>query len=314
MDRREFAGALAGLSIGLAGDGLRGTRGAGAIPLRPLGDAGVAVTMLGLGGHHAGLADSAGAARRLVDTALAEGIRFFDTAESYQGGRSERWLGAALQGQRGDVFLASKTFSPAERSADGARRHLDDSLARLRTDYLDLWQLHAVRSVADVDRAFGPGGAMEYLLEARRRGLVRLLGVTGHATPAAHLRALEHWDRGARFDVMQLPLNPLDAHRRGFQRQVLPGLVARGIGVIAMKASADGTLPRAGRCSMADCLDYVWSLPVSVVVVGMERPELVRENAALARRHARWDEHRMARLEERVAPHAGRAWEWHNGA
>jgi len=302
MDRREFAATLAGVGIGLAGDGVLGARATGTIPMRPLGDTGVAVTMLGLGGHHVGLADSAVAARRLVDAALAEGIRFFDTAESYQSGRSERWLGAALSGVRGGVFLASKTFAPDQRNADSARRHLEGSLERLRTDHLDLWQLHAVRSVADVDRAFGPGGAMEYLLEAKRRGLVRHIGVTGHATPAAHLRALEHWDRGARFDVMQLPLNPLDGHQRRFKRQVLPGLVRRGIGVIAMKTSADGALLRAGLCSIAQCLDYVWSLPVSVVVVGMERPELARRNAALARRHARWDERRMALLEERVAP------------
>jgi aryl-alcohol dehydrogenase-like predicted oxidoreductase len=312
MDRREFAKTLAGVSIGLAGDGLRGARAGETLPVRPLGHTGVAVTMLGAGGHHVGLSGSATAARRLVDAALDAGIRFFDTAESYQDGRSEQWLGAALHDVRASVFVASKTFASDLRRADSARCHLEGSLRRLATDYLDLWQLHAVRSVADVDRAFGPGGAVEYLLEAQQRGLVRFIGVTGHATPVAHLRALEHWDRGLRFDVMQLPLNPLDVHQRSFQRQVLPGIVARGIGVIAMKTSADGALLRTG-LSIADCLHYVWSLPVSVAVVGMERPELVRHNAALARRHAQWDARRMAGLEARVAPPARLGLEWYKG-
>jgi aryl-alcohol dehydrogenase-like predicted oxidoreductase len=159
--------------------------------------------------------------------------------------------------------------------------------------------------VADVDRAFGPAGAMECLLDARRRGLVRLVGVTGHADPTALRRALEHWDRGLEFDVMQLPLNPLDVRGARFRREVLPALGARGIGVIAMKTLNAGAPLRAGRCSIAECLNYAWSLPVSVAVVGMETPELVRRNAALAREHVRWDRRRMACLEARLAPHTG---------
>jgi aryl-alcohol dehydrogenase-like predicted oxidoreductase len=243
--------------------------------------------------------------------ALEEGINFFDTAESYGGGSSEQWLGGALAGVRKSVVLMTKTYAPDERSVESARRHLDGSLSRLRTDYLDLWQLHSVQSTEDVDRAFGPGGAMEFILEARSQGTVRFIGVTGHVTPAANRRALEYWDRGIKFDVMQMPLNPLDYHQRSFTREVLPMLVDRGIGVIAMKTSADGALLREGLATIDECQRYVWSLPVSLAVVGMERPELVRENARRAREFRAMSEADIEALRSRLEPQARLALEWY---
>jgi predicted aldo/keto reductase-like oxidoreductase len=162
-----------------------------------------------------------------------------------------------------------------------------------------------------VDRAFAPDGAVTYFREAQRRGLVRFIGVARHATPAAHRRALEHWDRGLVFDVMQLPLNPVDFRQPSFQRQVLPGLVARGIGVIAIKTLADAALVQDGPCTIEECPGYVWSLPVSVAVVGMDRPELVYRDAALARRHAPLAADRMERIRARAASRAGFAVEWY---
>jgi aryl-alcohol dehydrogenase-like predicted oxidoreductase len=250
-------------------------------------------------------------ARRLVEAALEEGINFFDTAESYGGGSSEHWLGLALAGVRKSVVLMTKTYAPAERSVESARRHLETSLARLQTDYLDLWQLHSVQSADDVDRSFGPGGAMEFIQEARNQGTVRFVGVTGHVAPAANLRALEYWDRGIRFDVMQMPLNPLDYHQRSFTREVLPKLVERGIGVIAMKTSADGALPREGLATIDECQRYVWSLPISLAVVGMERPELVRENARRAREFRAMPETELAALRARLEPRARLELEWY---
>ncbi|HXF96414.1 MAG TPA: aldo/keto reductase [Gemmatimonadales bacterium] len=307
MNRRDFARLVAGAAAGL---GMRSPT-QGPLPTRPLGRTGLDVPILSLGGSHVGSAGSEAVARRLVETAYAEGIRFFDTAESYQAGRSERWIGLALRDVRQSVWLMSKTFAFPERTAESARRHLEGSLERLRTDYLDFWQLHSIRSVADVDRAFGPGGAMEYLLEARARNLVRYIGVTGHARPAAHLRALQYWDRGIRFEVMQLPLNPVDYHQRSFQREVLPELVERGIGVIAMKTSADGRLVRDRLCTAAECLRYVWSLPVALAVVGMERPALVRENARLAREFQPMAAGELDALRARIAPRARLALEWY---
>lgn len=312
MDRRRFTQRLAGAAAGLwAGLPPRDAPARSALPTRHLGRDGPAVTILGLGGHHVALAGSEAAARALVDAALAEGIRFFDTAESYGAGRSERWLGAALAPVRQSVFLMTKTFALRERSAESARRHLEASLERLRTEYLDLWQLHSIRSVADVDRAFAPGGAMEFILDSKRRGTVRLVGVTGHARPDAQLRALHYWDRGIRFDVMQMPVNPLDWHQRSFTREVLPELERRGIGIIAMKTSADGRLLSEGICTVSECLRYAWTLPVNVAVVGMESAAQVRENATLARAFAPYAPAELTALRERIRPRAALELEWY---
>jgi aryl-alcohol dehydrogenase-like predicted oxidoreductase len=277
-----------------------------ALPERRLGRTGVMLPILGLGGWHLGDAGSERAAHALVETALAEGIRFFDNAESYHAGTSERWLGTALAtlGARQDVFLMTKTYDLAHRSRDSAARHLEGGLRRLRTDHLDLWQLHSVRTVADVDNAFRRGGAMEYIVDAQRQGVVRYIGVTGHQDPAANLRALHFWDEGIRFDTMQMPLNPIDHHQRSFERQVLPELVKRDIGVIAMKTSADGRLLRSRVCTAAECHRYAWSLPVSIAVVGMETPALVRENARRAREFSALGDAERRTLLDRVAPRA----------
>jgi uncharacterized protein len=311
MRRRSFAATLVSL---LAASGVKFERSSSAVlPTRRLGGTGLDVTILGLGGHHVAVSGSEAAARRLVEAALDEGINFFDTAESYGAGASEAWLGKALTGVRKSVILMTKTFAPGERSAESAKRHLEGSLSRLNTDYLDLWQLHSVRSVEDVDRAFGPGGAMEFITHAKERGTVRFIGVTGHVMPAAHLRALEYWDRGIKFDVMQMPLNPLDYHQQSFTREVLPQVVSRGIGLIAMKTSADGALLREGLATIDECQRYVWSLPISLAVVGMERPELVRENARRAREFRTMTEGEVAALRARLEPRARLDLEWYKG-
>ncbi len=320
MDRRTFSRtmgtALVGIGIPVNGRGSRSARDLPPTPLptRRLGRTGLAVPILSLGGHHLGRAESETDARRLVEVALEEGIRFFDNAESYHGGTSERWLGAALTDVRADVLIMTKTHSPRDRSAESARRHLEGSLERLRTDYLDVWQLHSTKSAEDVDRAFAPGGAMETIMQAKEEGLVRFVGVTGHVTPAAHRRALEYWDRGWQFDTFQFPVNPMDYHQRSFQRQVLVDMVARDIGVIAMKTSADGRLLREQICTIAECLRYVWSLPVSIAVVGMERPELVRHNARLARSFEQMSPDELRTLRERIAPRADMSLEWYKRA
>jgi aryl-alcohol dehydrogenase-like predicted oxidoreductase len=263
------------------------------------------VPQLALGGYHLGMHTQEAPARALVEAALEEGVRFFDSAEQYQrndDSRSERWLGAALADVRDEVFLMTKTWDPDERSGATAREHLARSLERLRTDRLDLWQLHAIKSPEDVDRAFAPGGAMEAILEAQAQGLTRFVGVTGHADPAAHLRALHHFDQGLRFDTVQMPMNPVDAHQRSFTRQVLPELRVRGIGVIAMKTAAAGSLPQRGVARVDECLRWVASLPADVLVSGMESLAHLRANAAALRRGPLPEEQGAALL-ARVAPH-----------
>ena len=279
-------------------------RAPGTLPERRFGRTGVMMPMLGLGGWHFGDAGSERAARTLLETAFAEGIRFLDNAESYHAGTAEQWLGSAMEslGVRKQVYVMTKTFDLAHRGRDVAARHLEGSLRRLRTDRLDLGQLHSVRSPDDVDRAFRRGGAMEYILEMQRQGVVRHVGVTGHRDPTANLRALHYWDEGIRFDAMQIPLNPMDYHQRSFQRHLLAELVKRDIAVIAMKTSADGRLLRAGVCTAAECHRFAWSLPISLAVVGMERPSLVRENARFAREFRPMSEAERRALIDRVAP------------
>jgi aryl-alcohol dehydrogenase-like predicted oxidoreductase len=309
MQRRSFAATLIAL---IAGRRLGAAPAApGPLPKRPLGRTGLEVSILGLGGHHVSVSGSEANAHRLVEAALDEGITFFDTAESYGAGSSEAWLGTALAGMRKSIVLMSKTFAPGDRSAESARRHLEGSLARLRTDYLDLWQLHSVQSPEDVDLAFRPGGAMEFIQSAKQRGTVRFVGVTGHKSPAANRRALWYWDQGFKFDVMQMPLNPVDFHQQSFTREVLPMLVERGIGVIAMKTSADGALLRQQLASIDECQRYAWSLPVSLAVVGMERPELVRENAQRARAFQPLSEPERTALLKRLEPDARLELEWY---
>jgi aryl-alcohol dehydrogenase-like predicted oxidoreductase len=314
MDRAEFLRRL-GAAIGgrwaigdasVPGKAPERSFAPGTLPDRPLGRTGVMLPILGLGGWHLGDAGSERAAHELLESAIAEGIRFIDNAESYHGGTSERWLGAAVEslGVRKQVYLMTKTFDLEHRSRESAARHLEGSLRRLRTDHLDLWQLHSVRSAEDVDRAFRRGGAMEYILNMQRQGVVRHVGVTGHKDPAANLRTLHYWDEGMRFDAMQMPLNPVDYHQRSFERQVLGELVKRGIGVLAMKTSADGRLLRSGVCSAAECHAYAWSLPITLAVVGMERPTLVRENARRAREFRPMSETARRSLLEKVAPKA----------
>jgi uncharacterized protein len=313
--RKAVLARLAAAGAAIAVTACSGARPAGArlppasLPLRRLGPAGPKVTVLGLGGAHlARVAESE--ARQMVEVALEEGVRFFDTAESYSAGRSERWLGHALREVRDEVFIMSKTYDFPGRSRDRARRHLEGTLERLGTDYLDLWQLHSIQSADDVDRAFAPGMAMDTLYEMQARGLVRHIGVTGHARPAAHVRALEHFDRGRIFGAMQLPINPIDFHQLSFQRAVLPGLIERGIGVIAMKTAADGRLLRRGLCTMQECLRFALALPVATAVVGMTSVAEVRENARLARA-APMSEDGADALLARLEPEAELALEWY---
>ncbi|RME01550.1 MAG: aldo/keto reductase [Calditrichaeota bacterium] len=242
---------------------------------------------------------------------MDQGLNFFDTAESYQDGFSEERIGRALRGKRHQVFLMSKTYEPAHRDAQGAQRHLEGSLRRLQTDYLDLWQLHSVQSPQDVDLAFRKGGAMAYILRAKEQGKVRFIGVTGHRDPDANLRAIHYWDQGWTFDTMQMPINPVDFFQTSFQKKVLPELVKRNIGVIAMKTSADGRLLRDKLCSIEDCLRYVWSLPVSVAVVGMLNMAQLRHNIEIARNFYPLKPQEKQILLDRLRPHARPSLEWY---
>src|SRR2546427_10733294 len=218
------------------------------IPRRALGKSGQQVTIFGLGGE--GVLRTHGRTKyavRVIHRALDQGVTYCDTAPAYAG--SMDYYGAALGERRGDVFLASKTH---DRTRDGSLRLLDDSLRRLRTDYLDLWQLHDLRTQDDLERIFAKGGALEALLQARAEGRVRFLGLTGHHDPAILLEGMRRFD----FDTVLVALNAADVHRMSFIRTVLPEAVSRGMGVIGMKVCAQGRLLDKDGLTMDEAMGY----------------------------------------------------------
>ena len=193
-----------------------------------------------------------------------------DNCWDYHEGASEVRMGKALRdGYRDKVFLMTKFDG---RTKASAAKQIDESLRRLQTDRIDLMQIHEIIRLEDPDRCFAPGGCMEALLEAQKAGKVRFIGFTGHKDPLVHLRMLEVAEQhGARFDAVQMPLNPMDAHFRSFEKQVLPVLVKQGIGVLGMKALGSGHLLKSKTVTAMQCLHYALSLPTSTVITGIEK-------------------------------------------
>ena len=251
------------------------------VPRRALGRTGEKVSMVGLGGYHLGLVRSDRTAERIVHGAVDRGITFMDNSWDYHEGRSEERMGAALAGGRRDrVFLMTKVDG---RTKKAATKQLHQSLKRLRTDRVDLLQLHEVIRFEDADRAFEPGGAIEAFVEAREAGKARYLGFTGHKDPSVHLYMLEvARAHGFTFDAVQMPLNVMDAHFRSFERRVLPTALAQGLGVLGMKSMAAGMIVKSGVVSALECLHYAMNLPTSVVITGLDKPELIEQAVAAA--------------------------------
>ena len=214
-------------------------------------------------------------AAAVIHKALDCGVNYCDTAPAYAG--SIDYYGAALGERRSEVFLASKTH---DRTGDGSLRLLDDSLSRLRTDHLDLWQLHDLRSVQVLDQIFAKGGAIEALIQARDEGRVRYLGITGHHDPDILLEAMRRFE----FDTVLMAVNAADVHRLSFARTVLPEAHRRGLGVIGMKVYGAGALIGPQGPTAEQAMRYVLSLDgVSTVIIGCSTPDEVAENARIAR-------------------------------
>jgi aryl-alcohol dehydrogenase-like predicted oxidoreductase len=252
-----------------------------AIVMRPLGKTGTQVSLLGVGGHHLGQASSEEEAERIVHGALDAGLNFFDNCWEYHNGKSEVWLGRALSGRRDKAFLMTKVCTHG-RDSDLALEMLEQSLRRLRTDHLDLWQVHGVAYDNDPERAFKKGGVIEAMDKAKQQGKVRFVGFTGHHDPSVHLKMLSF---GYAFDTVQMPLNCFDASFRSFEQRVLPELVKRGIGCLGMKPlTGKGTPITANVISHEQMLRYAMSLPgVSVTITGMESVDRLNQNLAIAR-------------------------------
>jgi uncharacterized protein len=280
------------------------------LPLRPLGNTGEKVTMLGMGGFHIGCAMSEKEAEKTVEVAMEGGVRFFDCAQAYCDGNTERRLGKILTPKYRDViYLMSKTLAT---NAESARASLEESLRELKTDYLDLWQVHSLKTLSDVDNRVS-NGVLEVMLEAKKSGKARHIGFTGHVNPKTHLKMLDHSDI---FDVCQMPVNAVDPNHASFILEVMPRLIERKMGIIVIKSLGGGsffaTSPRLpgwniqdpvipARISIKQALDFVWSLPVSVVVTGAENAWQLQEKIELARQFISLDELERSKLVERVA-------------
>jgi aryl-alcohol dehydrogenase-like predicted oxidoreductase len=245
------------------------------IPKRKLGKTGVEVTILGLGGE--GVLRTRGYDREaydLINRALDLGISYCESARAYDG--SESYYGKALRERRGEVFLTSKSH---DRRKAGALAHLTQTLRNMRTDYLDLWQVHDVRTVADIEEIFAPGGAIEAFVEAKEKGLVRFIGVTGHHDPAIIRACIARFP----FDTVLLPVNPAEPAHQSFIDEALPPAVERNMGIIGMKVYLRGFAAKIpGYTGMEPFFRFALSQPVSTVVIGCDDLRQLEENVRFA--------------------------------
>jgi predicted aldo/keto reductase-like oxidoreductase len=252
----------------------------GDIPRRPLGRTGVEVSIMALGGYHLGLVKTKTEAVKIVREALDAGITFMDNAWEYHDGLSEQIMGQALEGRRHEVFLMTKLCTHG-RDKKVAMRQLHESLKRLKTDYLDLWQVHEVVYDNDPELHFAKGGAIEALDQAKREGKVRFVGFTGHKDPAIHLKMLSY---DYPFDTCQMPLNAFDGSFRSFEQQVLPEVNRRGMAALGMKSmTGDGAPVKKRVLTPAEMLQYAMSLPVAATVSGIDSLKVLRQNLRIAR-------------------------------
>jgi predicted aldo/keto reductase-like oxidoreductase len=269
------------------------------VPHRPLGKTGAQVSALGVGGYHLGSIKDQGESNELVARALDAGINFFDNCWEYHDGISEARLGTALQGKRDQAFLMTKVCTHG-RTKDIAMKQLEESLRRLQTDHLDLWQIHEVVYYNDPDLIFAANGAAEALLAAKQQGKVRFMGFTGHKNPAIHLKMLSH---DFPFDTVQMPLNALDGTFKSFEQQVLPEATKRGIAVLGMKSlGGSGEIVSHGALTAEEGLRYAMSLSVATTISGMDSLGVLEQNLAIARGFQPLTTEAMQTLRERARP------------
>ena len=292
-------------------------RTAGAMPTRNLGKTGYRVGIFSLGGQAAvEQPNNEAVAVPIVEKALDLGVNYVDTSARYGGDPrwSEQYIGKVMKRRRGEAFLATKTH---DRTRDGSLKILETSLKLLQTDHVDLWQIHNLTSREQVDRIFAPDGAVTAMQEAREQGLVRFLGITGHADPEVLLEALRRFH----FDAILMALNAADPHHKSFQKALLPLAVEREMGIIGMKIPArgrilsswtpppagsqpawTGTATRPGTLTMPQAMRYVLSLPVSTVIVGVDSVAQLEENVAIARAFTPFSGEQLARIEALAEP------------
>lgn len=287
VTRRRFLLAMAS-STAMLGFGLGAASNAdcqnyeGEMPYRILGRTGEKVSLVGLGGYHIGIQPSESESIAIIRTAIDNGINFMDNSWDYNNGRSEERMGKALEGgYRDKVFLMTKVDG---RDKQTAARQLDQSLKRLRTDRLDLWQFHEIIRMSDPERIFAPGGAIEAALAARQAGKIRYIGFTGHKSPRIHLKMLQAArEQDFSFDTVMFPLNVMDAHYESFQKRVLPVALDQGLGVLSMKPLGGHYILKSHTVGAVECLHYAMNQPTSVVITGCDSSQVLNQALKAAR-------------------------------
>jgi predicted aldo/keto reductase-like oxidoreductase len=303
--RRDFLQTtLAGAALGLAAGASGEEKTCAGLPMRPLGKTGVKVSLICLGGWHIGSVKKESEAIKIMHTAIDEGLTFFDNAWDYHDGGSETIMGKALamDGKRKKVFLMTKNCA---RDAKGTCKHLEESLRRLRTDHLDLWQFHEINYDNDPDWIVEKGALAE-AIKARKEGKVRFIGFTGHKSPHIHLKMLGKFD----WDTVQMPINVCDYHYRSFVHGVVPEARKRGIAPIGMKslgggANHKGRLVTEKVCTVEEARRYALSQPIATLVVGIDSMKVLKQDLAVARNFKPMPKEELMKLVTRVKPVAG---------
>ena len=286
------------------------------IPTRPLGKTGVRVSIICLGGWHIGRAGKESGeddAIQIMHRALDDGVTFWDNAWDYHDGYAEELMGKALKGRRDRVILMTKN---CERDYEGSKKNLDDSLRRLGTDRIDLWQFHEMVYDNDPDWVFEKGG-FKAAMEAVKAGKVRFVGFTGHKDPLIHLKMLARLEefrkhatdlKDYEWASAQMPINLMDAHYRSFQKQVVPECLKRGVGVIGMKGLAGGhpkgRIPEKGLATAVECRRFALSLPIASLVCGMISMKDLEQDVGVARNFKPLNESDQSALLARVRDQA----------
>jgi aryl-alcohol dehydrogenase-like predicted oxidoreductase len=273
----------------------------GDVPRRPFGRHSTEwVSALGLGGYHIGKIDSDREAVKVMHAAIDAGVTFLDNAWEYHDGKSEIRMGKGIRDRRERVFLMTKVCTHG-RNARIAMRQLEDSLRRLQTDYLDLWQIHECAYYNDPERHFAKGGVVEALERARKDGKVRYVGFTGHKDPEIHMEMLSY---KFPFDSCQLPLNGFDATFRSFEQVVLPELNKQGIAALGMKSFGAGEAVKHKAVAPAEALRYAMSLPVTTTISGIDSMRVLRQNLKVAQTFKPMSAAEMRSLRKRLAAEA----------
>ncbi|MDP2998342.1 MAG: aldo/keto reductase [Bryobacterales bacterium] len=272
------------------------------MPMATLGKSGLKVSRFCVGGYHMAVkGDEMGV--RIIHRAMDLGVNFFDCAWLYHDGRSDSVYGKALgDGHRQKVLVMSKAH---HRTRDGAMKQLEDTLGRMKTDYLDLWQCHQVTEQKEVDQILGPAGALEAFVKAKQQGKVRHIGFTGHADPAVHQRMLDSFDG---WETVQHPVNLIDPHYLSFINSVMPNVRKKGLGLLAMKSNGMGAIGKASIAPIAECLRFAWSHDVDVVVSGVETVEQLEQNVAVLKTLKPMSKREIAAVLERTrkGPHGSK--------